>query len=62
MPAYGETKLSDGELDLLVRWMTGDFPATTVEDYPDKLSELTAAISTQNGVAADVADSDSGDE
>lgn len=35
MPAYGPEKLSDRDLDLLVRWMTGDYPETQVPDYPD---------------------------
>lgn len=40
MPAYGPDKLSDEHLDLLVRWMTGDYPSTDVRDYPGQLSLL----------------------
>ena len=43
MPAYSETQLTDEELDLLVRWMTGDYLPTNVEDYP--AVDLTASDS-----------------
>ena len=42
MPAYGESKLSDEELDLLVRWMTGDYYPTTVKEYASQLDRLPA--------------------
>ena len=32
MPAYAE-KLTEEELDLLVRWFTGDFMKTEIQDY-----------------------------
>ncbi len=40
MPAYSPEKLGDADLDLLVRWMTADYPETDVEDYPNMLSKL----------------------
>lgn len=43
MPAYSEQKLSDADLDLLVRWLTQDYPATAVEDYPSRLEQLKSA-------------------
>lgn len=43
MPAYAD-KMSDQELDLLVRWLTGDYPETHVEEYPSREKELAAAI------------------
>lgn len=39
MPAYGD-KLLPQEMDLLVRWMTGDYYPTHVEDYRSRKSEL----------------------
>ena len=32
--------MSPAELDLLVRWMTHDYPETHVEDYPSLSDEL----------------------
>jgi ubiquinol-cytochrome c reductase cytochrome b subunit len=52
MPAYGEDKLSDTELDLLVRWMTGDYPQTQVEDYPSQMTTLTEALGAASGSTA----------
>jgi quinol-cytochrome oxidoreductase complex cytochrome b subunit/mono/diheme cytochrome c family protein len=43
MPTYGRRQLSNTDLDLLVRWMTGDFAPTNVKDYPSQLSELDPA-------------------
>ena len=40
MPAYSVEKLGEMELDLLVRWMTHDYPETRVEDYPAALVRL----------------------
>lgn len=45
MPAYDAAKLSDEELDLLVRWMTHNHLPTQVEDYESKMEQLKAAIS-----------------
>ena len=42
MPAYGPNKLSDRDLELLVRWMTKDYPESHVLDYPSRLDELVA--------------------
>ena len=42
MPAYGESKLSDDELDLLVRWMTRDYFPTQVKEYTSQLDRLPA--------------------
>ena len=40
MPVYSPEKLGDADLDLLVQWMTADYPETSVADYPDLLEEL----------------------
>ena len=45
MVSYAE-KLSDHELDMLARWLAGDYAKTKVDDYPPKLAELKSAIST----------------
>ncbi len=37
MPAYSEKQLSETELNLLVRWLTGDYTPTTVPDYPTQM-------------------------
>ncbi len=39
MPSYAE-KLTADEMDVLVRWMTGDYFATHVETYSSRVSEL----------------------
>ncbi|MEO2032990.1 MAG: cytochrome b N-terminal domain-containing protein [Planctomycetaceae bacterium] len=46
MPAYGPEKLGAANLDLLVRWMTGD-PETGVDDYPSRLDELRKALAEE---------------
>jgi ubiquinol-cytochrome c reductase cytochrome b subunit len=51
MPAYSLEKLTEVDLDLLVRWMTGDYPATSVADYPNQLEWLLKELSS---VSADV--------
>ena len=43
MPAYSSQQLGDVELDLLVRWLTKDYPPTAVPDYPNRISELPAS-------------------
>ena len=40
MPSYSEKQLTDEDLDLLVRWMTGNYLPSKVEDYPDRKAEL----------------------
>jgi ubiquinol-cytochrome c reductase cytochrome b subunit len=42
MPSYAE-KMTDHELDILVRWMTGDYYETHVEDYPSRIDEVFGA-------------------
>jgi ubiquinol-cytochrome c reductase cytochrome b subunit len=42
MPAYAE-KMTPEDLDLLVRWMTGDYYETHVEDYPSRITEVFGA-------------------
>lgn len=49
MPASTPEKLSDTDLDLLVRWMTGDYPASKVARYPNMLD----ALSTDSDAAED---------
>lgn len=44
MPAYAD-KMTDKDLDLLVRWMTGDYHETHVEDYPSRITEVYGADS-----------------
>ncbi|NQV28027.1 MAG: cytochrome b N-terminal domain-containing protein [Rhodopirellula sp.] len=39
MPAYAD-KINASDLDLLVRWMTGDYYETHVEDYPSHMTEV----------------------
>lgn len=59
MPAYGEADLTDEQLDLLVRWMTGDYLPTQVEDYSDRTVDLpggAAPSSADESPSADDAD------
>ena len=60
MPVFGADKLSDEELDLLVRWITGDYPQTSVPDYPDRMDELLAGMGASGDDASADADSDGG--
>ena len=52
MPAYGPNKISDRDLELLVRWMTKDYPESHVPDYPSRLDEL-AAVKPAAGASED---------
>ena len=45
MTASTPEKLTDTDLDLLVRWMTGDYTASKVPDYPNQMEAVKAAIS-----------------
>lgn len=45
MTASTPEKLTDTDLDLLVRWMTGDHTASKVPDYPNQMEAVKAAIS-----------------
>jgi pantothenate kinase-related protein Tda10 len=45
MTASTPEKLTDTDLDLLVRWMTGDHTASKVPDYPNQMDAVKAAIS-----------------
>ena len=47
MVVYSPQKLSDTDLDLLVRWLTHDYPASSVHDYANQLDVLKAALSSQ---------------
>lgn len=49
MPAYAERKLSNEDLDLLVRWMTGNYLPSEVHDYASQLE----AFKETDTVAAD---------
>ena len=49
MPAYSPQQLRDDELDLLVRWMTGDYLPTEVHDYENRLSDLSNSLATSAG-------------
>ncbi len=44
MTASTPEKLSEQDLDLLVRWMTGDYSPSTVPDYPNQLGTVQAAM------------------
>jgi ubiquinol-cytochrome c reductase cytochrome b subunit len=44
MTASTPEKLTDTDLDLLVRWMTGDHPESKVPDYPSQMDAVKAAI------------------
>ena len=44
MVAYSPEKLTDQDLDLLVRWMTRDYPASSVHDYESQMAVLKAAM------------------
>lgn len=44
MVAYSPQKLTDQDLDLLVRWMTDDYPASSVHDYENQMAVLKAAL------------------
>jgi ubiquinol-cytochrome c reductase cytochrome b subunit len=43
MPAFHEKKLSAQDRELLLKWMTGDYHETHVEDYPSRLDDIQAA-------------------
>ena len=45
MTASTPEKLTDTDLDLLVRWMTGDHTASKVPDYSNQMEAVKAAIS-----------------
>ncbi len=44
MIVYSPQKLSEQDLDLLVRWLTHDYPATEVHDYADQMETLKSAL------------------
>ncbi len=44
MLVYSPQKLSEEDLDLLVRWLTHDYPASKVHDYADQMAILKSAI------------------
>jgi len=46
MPSSTPERLSDTELDLLVRWMTADYPQSAVTDYASQLDAVNAAMKT----------------
>lgn len=61
MPAYAPEQLTDTDLDLLVRWLTGDYAPTQVADYPSQLAAIASAggataAAGQPEEAADAAD------
>ena len=55
MPAFAD-KLSSSDMDLLVRWMTGDYAATEVAPYDSKVKLLQAKIDDSSGNEAANAD------
>ncbi len=52
MPAYAD-KMNAKDLDLLVRWMTGDYHETHVEDYPSRITEVFGAGAKPTAPSAD---------
>ena len=51
MVSYSPEKLSEENLDLLVRWLTHDYTVSTVPDYADQMDVLKSAL-TQGTSAA----------
>lgn len=47
MVVYSPQKLSDKDLDLLVRWLTRDYVPTNVPDYADQTDVLKAALAPE---------------
>ncbi len=47
MVVYSPQKLSDKDLDLLVRWLTRDYSPTSVPDYADQTDVLKAALAPE---------------
>ncbi len=47
MVVYSPEKLTDQDLDLLVRWMTRDYPPSSVHDYESQMSVLKAAMAPE---------------
>ncbi|MCH2200345.1 MAG: cytochrome b N-terminal domain-containing protein [Fuerstiella sp.] len=56
MPAYSAEKLGDAELDLLVRWITHDYPESRVEDYPGMLDRLRQVLESEESGSPVVSD------
>ncbi|MCP4195093.1 MAG: c-type cytochrome [Planctomycetaceae bacterium] len=52
MPVFAE-KLSPKNLDLIVRWMTGDYAETEVEDYPSKKQELQGRLANRSSATSE---------
>ena len=53
MVAYSPQKMSEEDLILLVRWLTHDYPASTVHDYADQTNVLKAALTPGSTPAAE---------
>ena len=53
MVAYSPEKLSEENLDLLVRWMTHDYTESAVQDYANQMDVLKSALATGSSVAAE---------
>lgn len=49
MTSFSPEKLSDVDLDLLVRWLTRDYTATAVSDYANQFEAVQAAMSKPAG-------------
>jgi len=52
MPAY-DGRLLDSEMDLLIRWMTGDYYPTHVESHPSRQAELPGRAAAAPAAAAE---------
>ncbi len=52
MVVYSPQKLSEENLNLLVRWMTHDYTASAVQDYANQLDVLKAALKPSSAAAA----------
>lgn len=55
MVVYSSQKLSDENLDLLVRWLTHNYTPSTVPDYANQLDVLNAALAPSSSVAVEAA-------
>lgn len=53
MPAYGSDQLTDTDLELLVKWMTSDYAATEVQDYPSQLTKFESQDQATDAAAAE---------
>lgn len=56
MPSYAVEKLSEKDLDLLVRWMTGNYLPSEVKEYASQLNEIPSSVTVATGPDTSAAD------